>query len=165
MGSVQVDSQPISGKTMHKQGEWLQSQTFSPRKNGSETHIRLPSPEVLDWEEKTAEYFCLKGQWDLLLRDPEGCGKQTPLLKGAHKISHALGPRAEAVIWKEPESDSTADLRGPPGQTGGNWSSPGNIDTGGSHFGEHILPHGHWFWLPFWSLPSTLLALGPSPTH
>ena len=73
-------------------------QTFSPRKNGSETHIRLPGPEVLDWEQKTAEFFCLEGQWDLLLRDPVGCGKQTPLLKGAQKISHALGPRAEAVI-------------------------------------------------------------------
>ena len=73
-------------------------QTFSPRKKGSETHIRLPSPEVLDWEEKTAERFCLEGQWDGLLRDPVGCGKQTSLLKGAHKISHALGPRAEAVI-------------------------------------------------------------------
>ena len=33
----------------------------------------------------------------------------------------------------------------------------GNIDSGGSHFGELVLPQGHWCWqVLFWSPPSSL---------
>lgn len=36
-----------------------------------------------------------------------------------------------------------------------------DIDTGGSHFGELIQPHGHWCWQALvWSPPSSLLVLG-----
>ena len=60
----------------------------------------------------------------------------SPFLKGTLKISHTLGPRAEAVIWKEPRSDTLANLGETPREKGGNWSSPGDMDTGGSHSGE-----------------------------
>ena len=49
---------------------------------------------------------------------------EIPLLKRAYKISHAPGPRAEAVISKEPGSDPPADLGESPGEAGGSWSSP-----------------------------------------
>ena len=35
---------------------------------------------------------------------------ETPCLKGTFQISHTPGPRAEAEIWKEPESDPLAVL-------------------------------------------------------
>ena len=42
-----------------------------------------------------------------------------------HAKSHMLqDPRAEAVISKEPGSDSPADLGESPGVAGGSWSSP-----------------------------------------
>ena len=49
---------------------------------------------------------------------------ETPLLKRAHRISCALRPKAEAVIWKEPGSDSPADLEDSPREAGSNWDSP-----------------------------------------
>ena len=42
--------------------------------------------------------FGFEGQDGSLLGDPEGYGKQTPLLESAYKISHASGPKAEAVV-------------------------------------------------------------------
>ena len=40
---------------------------------------------------------------------------------------------------------------------------PGDIDIGSSHFGEHLLPHGHLCWqMPLWNPPSSLLDPGPS---
>ena len=36
--------------------------------------------------------------------------RETPLLKGAHGLSHTIGPRAEAIIWKEPGSDPQAEV-------------------------------------------------------
>ena len=53
---------------------------------------------------------------------------KTSLLKGTHKISPALGPRAGAVIernWSEPP----ADLAKPPGDAGGNCVGVGLDDT------------------------------------
>ena len=75
---------------------------------------------------------------------------ETPLLKGTHKISHPLGPRAEAVNWKEPRSDSFADLGGSPEEARSNWSSPWK--------------QRHWQ-VPFWNPSSRELAPGSSPIH
>ena len=64
-------------------------------------------------------------------------------LKGAYKISHAPGPRAEAIIWKQPGSEAAADLGEPPREARGSWTHPGDTDTGGSHFAELHRPCGH----------------------
>ena len=55
----------------------------------------------------------------LAFRSPRGMWKiETPLLKSVHKISHALGPTAEAVIQKL--AGPLADLRDSPEESGGN---------------------------------------------
>ena len=75
------------------------------------------------------------------------------------KTSHVLSPNAEAVIGKKPGSDPLADLGDPARGTGGNWDSPGDEDTGGSHIGEFIVPQWCQHWrMPFWNLPSSLLV-------
>ena len=48
----------------------------------------------------------------------------TLLLNCAHKISHALRLKIEAVIGKEPGSDPPADLADTPREAVDNWSSP-----------------------------------------
>ena len=53
------------------------------------------------------------GEW-------EGMEAETPLSKVMDKISHALRPSAEAVIWQKPEGDPLADLGEPPREAGGN---------------------------------------------
>ena len=50
--------------------------------------------------------------------------EETSLLKGTQKISHALGPRAKAVIGQEPGPDLPAGLGGCPGKVGGGCGSP-----------------------------------------
>ena len=68
----------------------------------NKTDITLPSPGILCGEDKAPESLALKvrgthsGEIQTLWK------RQTPLLKGAHKISHALRAREGAVIWKEP---------------------------------------------------------------
>ena len=47
------------------------------------------------------------------------------LLKRSCNISHAPKSSTELVVWNMPGSDSLADLGEPPGETRGNWSSPG----------------------------------------
>ena len=41
-------------------GEELQSQRFSPRREGSEPHLRLPRPAVLGRKDETPERLSLK---------------------------------------------------------------------------------------------------------
>ena len=69
-------------------------------------------------------------------------GNRDFTLKGEdlHKISHIPGPRAETIIWKEPESDLCADL-GKSGKERGTWST--------------ALGHRRW-WQPFWGAQSTM---------
>ena len=55
--------------------------------------------------------------------------KKIPLLKDTHKISPALGPRTEAVIWKEPRSEPPADWREPPREARSNWSSAQSVKS------------------------------------
>ena len=51
-------------------------------------------------------------------------GSRGSILKGHTKISHTLWPRSEAVIWKELELDTAADLGQPHREAGGNCNSP-----------------------------------------
>ena len=63
---------------------------------------------------RISQNFWIWSQQGLIWGEPEGRGKQTPLLKGAYKISHAPGPWAEAIIWKQPGSEAAADLESLP---------------------------------------------------
>lgn len=65
--------------------------------------VRSLSPTWDSYTRRRApRMFGFEAQQGLHPGEPEGCGKQTPPLQGAHKISHTLGARAEALIWKEP---------------------------------------------------------------
>ena len=73
-------------------------------------------------------------------------------------MSHTLGPRTKAIIWKEHGSDPLANLGEPPREAGGNW--------GHTHlwqmFQEFVPSQGHWCWqVSFWNLSFNLLAKGP----
>ena len=102
-----------------------------------------------------------EGQWGLCMEEQEGCRKQTLLFKGTHKISHALRPSTEAVIWEEPGSGPLTDLgeasqRGRRDSPWGHWWQP---------FWELVLPLGHWCWqAPFWSPPSNYWCWEPALT-
>ena len=90
----------------------------------------------------------------------------TPLLKSTYKISHAPGPRTEAVSQKEPGSETLADLGEPCGEAGGNWDSPWSHRHWQQPFWGVIPPQGHWCWeAAFWNPPSSLSVLGPRLTH
>ena len=68
---------------------------------------------------------------ELDCKSSTGLGEtETSLLKSAHKISGAQGPRAKAVIWQEPRPELPASLGESPGEAGFSYGSP---------FG-----HGHW---------------------
>ena len=96
---------------------------------------RKMSPQnVWLWRPVGLTFSRPRGLWEI----------ETPLLEGAHKISHVLGPRARAVIWKEPGSYPSADLGESTGQAGDNWSSPWG--------------HRHW-WQLFWGACSTMWTL------
>ena len=69
-----------------------------------------------------------------------------------------MRPGAEAVIWKEPGSDSLVDLVQPPKEAGGNWDLPLGTDISSIHFGELILSWRHCCWQALsWNSPSSLL--------
>ena len=93
---------------------------------------------------------------------------ETPFWKGRHKILSVVGTKEDGS--KEPGSDPRPDLGESPREAGGNWSSHWGKDTGGSHFGEPVLPCGHWCWqAPFWNTPSSVInvrsQLPPPPIH
>ena len=69
--------------------------------------------------------------------------KENLLLKGTHKISHALGLRAETVTWKESESDIPADLESLQEKQDENTAQLLDIDMGSRNFWEVLLPQGH----------------------
>ena len=78
-------------------------------------------------------------------------------LKSEHKISHALSPNAQAVIWKEPGSDSLADLGEPSGEAGGNWlSSRGHRCWQHQYLGAHSNKRTLVLEAPFCSTPYSI---------
>ena len=59
----------------------------------------------LNKQDDSIQYVCLWRPAGITFRKPTGLWEiKTPLLNSTHKISYLLGPRAEAVIWKEPGS-------------------------------------------------------------
>lgn len=98
------------------------------------SHNRLPILRVLRWKEKISKHLTQK-PLGLTFRKAEGFGNRNSTLKKAYKISHTLGSRAKAVIWKAPEQDCPADLGEPPREARGK-AHPADTDTFCSHFGS-----------------------------
>ena len=127
-----------------------------PRSEGSEPHIRFPSPKVPLLE---------KSPHSTGLRKPVGRPRglweiETPLLKGKKKIPHALGPRAEAVFNRILGQVYQLILESLPRRQEATGAHPGDIgaealwrslffhvDTGDGkcHFG--LLPLAYWAFL------------------
>ena len=137
-----------------------------PKKWGVQAPHRTPqprgpalgkgAPRIFGFEAREVNFGRARGLWAI----------ETAVLKGAYKIAHAPRPRAEALIWNETGSDPPADLGELLDRQEATGLHPGDIHAGGSHYGEHILSQGHWCChMPFWSPPSSLLALRDySPT-
>lgn len=62
---------------------------------------------------------------------------KTSLSQDTHKISHAPGPRAKAIISQEPGPDLLAGLGGSPGEVGAVVAHPGDTDIAGRHIREY----------------------------
>ena len=139
---------------------------FSPRSNGSESHIGLPSPGVLQWEKEPSECLALKTSVAYFWETQRAMGNRDSTLKGCTQNCTRSGTQGRSSnlkgVWVRPP----ADLGESPGKVGGNGAHPGQIETGGSYSEEFVLPCGHWCWQEsVWKPSSSLLALGPGTTH
>ena len=66
----------------------------------SEPHIRSSLLGIWHWEKEPPEYLALRVS-GLVYRGSTGLGEmETPLLKGTHRISCALGPRAKQRLYR-----------------------------------------------------------------
>ena len=57
----------------------------------------IPQPVVLHQEDKLPGRLTLKASRAYFWESQRAVGRETPLLKSTHTISHAPGPRTEAV--------------------------------------------------------------------
>ena len=121
-----------------------------PRPPAQRSGTRKTSPQSI-WNWRPAGLNC---------RNPTGLGeRETSLLNGTHKISHAPGPRARAVISWEPGPDPPAGPGECPGEAG--WRYRGHLaaahhedtDPGGRYVGEHSNR-----WTLCWQLTSWLIS-------
>ena len=103
----------------------------------------VPSPEVQHQEDKLPERLALKISRAHFWESQRAVGSSNSILKCVHKISHGPRPTAEAVIWKELKSDPCADLESLSERQEATGAHPEFVDTGSSHFGEFVLPHGY----------------------
>ena len=62
---------------------------------------RFPCSGIWHWEEKPPEHLALKARGSYVHRSSTGLSEtETPLLKGAHRLLHALGPRAKQKLHR-----------------------------------------------------------------
>ena len=121
-GLARLHSPRVGNSQMRRQ---LQLQRLTPRNTGSESHPhQAPQPEGSTPGRGVTRMPDAEGQWGLLSGDPQGCLKQSPLLKGEHKSSYTPEVRTEVVIQKKPGSVPPTAIGKLPGKIGGNWSSP-----------------------------------------
>lgn len=107
------------------------SQPWRSFQRGVKPYIRFHSSEVLHPVSQVCENH----------QSLFGCTQRYKrlFLKGAHKISHVLTLRAEAVIWKVLRSNPSADHEEPPRDVSGSWdSSQGLRQWWPSHLGISI---------------------------
>ena len=100
----------------------------------------MSSQNIWPWRPAGLTIGSARGLWET----------ETLLVSGAHKISDALGPSTEAVIWKESGSDPPADPGEPSKEAGGHWSSPWG--------------HRHWR-QPLWGTHSTTCTMVLAKSH
>lgn len=91
------------------------------------------------------------------------CLRVWEILYSSRAHTDAPGLRAQAVIWKETDSDPPAGPGESSKEEGGN-CTPWSRDAGGSHVGELVLLWWHQYWQEaFWTPPPTpprVLELG-----
>ena len=73
-------------------------QRFSHRTEDSEPHVTLPSPGLLPQEDEPPRAFTLKASAAKFQEPHRTGGNGDFIFKGAHKISHALGPRTKLAV-------------------------------------------------------------------
>ena len=74
------------------------SQRLTYRSESSEPHVKLPHMEIWHWEKELPEHLALKAS-GACVQELLGLGEmETPFLKGAHRLSGALGPRAKQSL-------------------------------------------------------------------
>ena len=94
---------------------------------------------------------------------------ETPFLESTHKISHALGFRAEGIIRKNLRQTHLLILESFPERQEAAGVHHRDTDPDSSHCGALILPRGHWCWkAPLWDPSSSSFSLrkqsDPCPT-
>lgn len=90
----EIWSSPISLERRPTNGRIIISERFSQRTMRSEPHIGVPRPGVLHQEDKPPEYLASKVSEVYFQDSQRARGNREFILKGTHKISHALGLRA-----------------------------------------------------------------------
>ena len=76
------------------------SQRLPYRNESSEPHIKSPHLGIWHWEKEPLEHLALKAR-GLVRSRSTGLGEtETPFLKGTHRLSRALGPRAERGLHR-----------------------------------------------------------------
>ena len=75
-----------------------QLQNSSPRSEGSESHIRLPSPGDLHQEDELPEYLALKSSRAYIWESWRSIGNRDSTLKGHAQNLTTPSPSAEAVV-------------------------------------------------------------------
>ena len=129
---------------------------------GSELHIGLLSLRVLYREGEPPERQASKPKGTCVWERWRTIETQTPLLKGTRKLSRAPRHSTEAIIWGTWVRSTCWSWRSLLERQEATGTPHRDIDTGGSHFEELVLPWGHWCWqVPFQSPPSRLNR--PSP--
>ena len=110
-------------------------QRFSPRGEGSESHIRFPSPAVLHQEDESPECLTLKISRAYVEDSQSTVGNRDSNFK-------------RRTLWG-PSADQTCLLVL---EAGGNWCLPWDTDTGVC---------GHWCWqVAVWNPPSSFTVPG-----
>ena len=76
------------------------SQRLAYRSESSEPHIKLPRVGIWHWEKEPPEHLALKAS-GACMQELHGTGEaETPFLKGTHRLSPALGPRAKQSLHR-----------------------------------------------------------------
>ena len=95
-------------------------QRFSPRSEGFEPHINLPSPGDVHWEDELAEHVALKTSEAYVCERWRAIGNRDSALKvHTQNLTHSKTQHRGSNL-KGAWSDPLADLGEPPGEAGGN---------------------------------------------
>ena len=74
------------------------SQKLTYTSESSEPHIKLSCVGIWHWEKEPLEYLALKASGACVQELHRTGEVETLFLKGTHRLSHALGPRAKQSL-------------------------------------------------------------------